>query len=146
MNLEKESNYDVITKKPIPSVGTIVLGLVLISISIIVTLFITMPELGQSIIQAKGEILKGLLIGVTILPVFLFITIKGGKTWYKQWWSWAAVGITCIALVTITLVNIFGNQPKDMNDDINNGMNIEEGMNMEGTTSEDMNGDVVIME
>lgn len=148
MNLETKPSYDAAVKKPTLSVGTIVLGVALISVSIILTLFITIPELAQALIQAKGQILKGLFIGVTILPIFLFVTIKGGKTWYRQLWSWIAVGITCVALIGITFVSIFMNQPKDMNGDMNNGMQIEEGMNMEGTTSEDMStsGDVIIME
>nr|WP_307992588.1 hypothetical protein [uncultured Niameybacter sp.] len=143
MNLETKPSYNAAVKKQTLSVGTIVLGVALISVSIILTLLITVPELAQAIIQAKGQIFKGLFIGVTILPIFLFVTIKGGKTWYKQLWSWIAVGITCVALIGITLGSTFMNQPKDMN----GGMQMEEGMNMEGTTSEDMdaNGDVVIM-
>lgn len=144
MNLETEENYELAAKKPALSVGTILLGLLLISISVIITLFITMPEFAEALLQAKGQILKGVMVGATTLPVLLFITIKGGKKWYKQWWSWVAVGITCVALVTITFVGTSGSQPQDLN----GGMNMEEGMNMEGTISEDMgmSDGVVIVE
>ncbi|MEF9960550.1 MAG: hypothetical protein RR448_06715 [Niameybacter sp.] len=134
MNLETKQNIEVVTKKQKLTVGTIILGIGLISIPIIITLFLTVPELGQKILEAKSEIFKGMFIGVTILPVFLFVTIKGGKVWYKQWWNWAAIGITCIALVTITLVSTFTGQSQGLDEgvSIENGMDMEDGVDMSG--------------
>lgn len=144
MQLETKQNVENVVKKPTLSIGSIILGICLISIPIIVTLFIAIPSLGQTLLQEKSEIMKGMIIGITILPVFLFVAIKGGKLWYKQWWSWVAVGVTCIALVSITFIGSFGGSNQSMD----NGMNMEDGMNMGGDMgmSDDMKSEAIIME
>ena len=107
MELEtsKEQAYDMqlSAKKPKIKIGTMVIGIMLIAIPILITLFMTMPELWQGIMSAKGEIIKGAVIGLSTLPVLLFVVIKGGNAWYRKWWAWVACGITVIAVVAISL-------------------------------------------
>lgn len=103
-NEAKVYNTQVVAGRPKIKVGTIILGVLLIAIPILITLFISMPQLWQTIMGAKGEIIKGAFIGLSTLPVLMFVAIKGGKTWYKKWWSWLAFGITIIAVVAISLV------------------------------------------
>ena len=91
-------------KKPKIKIGTMVIGVMLIAIPILITLFMTMPELWQGIMSAKGEIIKGAVIGLSTLPVLLFVVIKGGNSWYRKWWAWVACGITVIAVVAISLL------------------------------------------
>ena len=81
-----------------------VIGIMLITIPILITLFMTMPELCQGIMSARGEIIKGAVIGLSTLPVLLFVVIKGGNAWYRKWWAWVACGITVIAVVAISLL------------------------------------------
>lgn len=108
MELEtsKEQAYDMqlSAKKPKIKIGTMVIGIMLIAIPILITLFMTMPELWQGIMSAKGEIIKGAVIGLSTLPVLLFVVIKGGNVWYRKWWAWVACGITVIAVVAISLL------------------------------------------
>ena len=107
-------------------VGTIIMGILLIAIPILITLFMSRPELWQAIMGAKGEIIKGAVIGLSTLPVLLFVVIKGGNAWYKKWWAWVACGITLIAVVTISLLGVTGSNPSDdagtMEMQINKGM------------------------
>ena len=114
--------------KPKVKIGTMVIGAVLITIPILITLFITVPELWQTIMSAKGEIIKGACIGLSTLPVLLFIVIKGGKTWYKRWWAWLAFSITVIAVVTLSLVGNTQSSSNDMNMDMNTEMQMDKGM------------------
>ena len=108
MELEtsKEQAYDMqlSAKKPKIKIGTMVIGVMLIAIPILITLFMTMPELWQGIMSAKGEIIKGAVIGLSTLPVLLFVVIKGGNAWYRKWWAWVACGITVITVVAISLL------------------------------------------
>ena len=43
-------------------------------------------------------------IGTMVIPVLLFVVIKGGNAWYRKWWAWVACGITVIAVVAISLL------------------------------------------
>lgn len=85
-------------------VGSIIIGVLLIAIPILIALFISMPQLAQVLLGAKSEIIKGMIIGVSTLPVILFVAIKGGKVWYKKWWAWAAFSVTIIAVLVISLL------------------------------------------
>lgn len=100
--------------KPKIKVGPIIIGAILITIPILITLFISVPELWQTIVGAKSEIIKGAFIGLSTLPVLLFVVIKGGKVWYKKWWAWLAFSVTIIAVVTISLVGNTQSAPADM--------------------------------
>lgn len=114
MNLQTRPSYNSGTKRTKFSFQTLILGIVFISISIILTLLVAIPELTQAVLAAKGEILKGVIVGITILPVLLFVTIKGGKFWYKKLWSWLSIGITCVALIAITLASVSRNELSDL--------------------------------
>lgn len=114
MNLQTRPSYNQGTKRTKFSFQTLILGIVFISISIILTLLVAIPELTQAVLAAKGEILKGVIVGITILPVLLFVTIKGGKFWYKKLWSWLSIGITCVALIAITLASVSRNELSDL--------------------------------
>lgn len=102
-NKAKVYDTQVNAKKSQIKVGSIIIGVLLIAIPILIALFISMPELWQAILVAKSEIVKGIVIGVSTLPVILFVAIKGGKTWYKKWWAWAAFSVTIIAVLVISL-------------------------------------------
>lgn len=99
-------------KKPQLKVGSIIIGILLISIPIFIALCISMPQLWQALIAAKGEILKGMFIGASTLPVILFVAIKAGKRWYKVWWAWTALTVTAVAVLSISLLGTpQGGQP-----------------------------------
>lgn len=126
MNLEKNvtTTVEMDPKPRLVQASTIMVGVLIIAIPIIVALLATKPELWQMIKDAKWEIIKGAGIGVSILPVFIFVTIKGGAMWYKKWWSWAAIGVTCVALVGIIMIADPSQAMGGMN-----GMDAMQGMN-----------------
>ena len=86
-------------------VSTIIVGILFICVSVVIALFVTNPTLLQQVMAQKGDILKGALIGVSALPIFLFLTIQGGKTWSKKWWVWVGIALTlCILLVIVAVM------------------------------------------
>lgn len=131
MQLErnKAKTYDtqVNAKKSQIKVGSIIIGVLLIAIPVLIALFVSMPQLGQSVLAAKSEIVKGMVIGVSTLPVILFVAIKGGKTWYKKWWAWAAFSVTIIAVLVISLSGAPQGAELDMG---MQGMYMDEGISM----------------
>lgn len=92
------------SKNKVP-VSTIITAFLLIIIPIVIGVLVCIPSFGQWMVTSKGEIFKGVLIGLSILPIFLFITIKGGEAWYKRWWTW---GVVAVAMIVLVLVVVFG--------------------------------------
>ncbi|MGL4736771.1 MAG: hypothetical protein ACRCW2_04870 [Cellulosilyticaceae bacterium] len=92
------------SKNKVP-VSTVITAFLLITIPVVMGLLVCVPAFGQWMLASKGDILKGALIGLSILPIFLFITIKGGTVWYKRWWTW---GVVTLAMAVLVLVVIFG--------------------------------------
>lgn len=126
-NKAKVYDTQVNAKKSQIKVGSIIIGVLLIAIPVLIALFVSMPQLGQAVLAAKNEIVKGMVIGVSTLPVILFVAIKGGKTWYKKWWAWAAFSVTVVAVLVISLVGA----PQDAGSDMGmQGMYMEEGIPM----------------
>ncbi|ONI42316.1 hypothetical protein AN639_12580 [Candidatus Epulonipiscium fishelsonii] len=80
-------------------VGAVLIILLTISISMI----ITFPEIRQSLLDAKSEILKSFIIGLSILPVMIFIIHNGGKNWTKSKLSWIILIIACGAVFYISV-------------------------------------------
>lgn len=126
-NKAKVYDTQVNAKKSQIKVGSIIIGVLLIAIPVLIALFVSMPQLGQAVLAAKNEIVKGMVIGVSTLPVILFIAIKGGKTWYKKWWAWAAFSVTVVAVLVISLVGAPQGAESDMG---MQGMYMEEGIPM----------------
>lgn len=104
MELGTKDMTAAVKRKDRPKVSTIAISLLMIGISISIALLICIPDLWQQIMMIKWDILKGALVGISALPVFLFVTIKGGKEWYKKWWVWVSIAITLIAIVTIVML------------------------------------------
>lgn len=106
LEVRKKQAYDTqfSSRKPKLKIGTILIGIMLIAIPILITLFITMPDLWQAIVYAKSEILKGIFIGLSTLPVLIFVALKGGETWYKKWWTWIVCIVTVGTVVALSLL------------------------------------------
>lgn len=104
MQLETNVIMGKTKKKERLKVSTAIIAVLMIGISVLIALFVCMPDLWQQFMMVKWEVFKGALIGIGILPVLLFVTIKGGKEWYKKWWVWASVVIVMGALVTIVIL------------------------------------------
>lgn len=90
-------------KNKVP-VSTVITAFLLILIPIVMGALVCIPEFGQWLLFSKGDILKGIFIGISILPIFLFITIKGGATWYRRWWAWGVVALSMFVLVLIVIL------------------------------------------
>lgn len=88
-----------------PNVGTIIVGLLIILIPITIGGLINMPEMMEWIKSSWKEIAKAAVVGFSMLPVILFVTIKGGSLWYKKWWTW---GLLIIGVVSIFTLSILG--------------------------------------
>ncbi|OON93173.1 MAG: hypothetical protein ATN32_09120 [Candidatus Epulonipiscium fishelsonii] len=84
-------------------INAILITLLTISISMI----ITFPEIRQILLNSKSEISKSFLIGLSVLPVMIFVINNGGKNWTKNKLSWIVLLITCGA---IFYISISGNQ------------------------------------
>lgn len=113
LEIRKKQAYDtqIASKKTKIKIGTILIGIMLIAVPILITLFITMPDLWQAIVYAKNEILKGIFIGLSTLPVLLFVALKGGETWYKKWWTWIVCVVTVGIVVALSLVGTTSMDP-----------------------------------
>lgn len=85
--------------------GTTILGgLALMLVPIAIGVLMTMPQVMTWLIVSWKEIIKGGVVGLSILPVILFATIKGGTMWYKKVWTWGMILIAVVAVVTISLM------------------------------------------
>ncbi|MGL4800067.1 MAG: hypothetical protein ACRCWY_11840 [Cellulosilyticaceae bacterium] len=104
MELETQQAVTITAKKEKVKVSTIIGGIIILAVSIGIAVLICMPQTLQQIMMVKGEVMKGILLGLMSLPIFLFVTIKGGKIWYKKWWTWTAIGIVVIALSVVGVV------------------------------------------
>lgn len=105
MELQTQKGETVTSNREQLKVSTIFLAIVMIALSVSVALFICKPDLWQQVMMVKGDLLKGAVIGFTALPVLLFVTIKGGKTWFKKWWVWASISITVIGLILVATLS-----------------------------------------
>lgn len=119
LEVRKKQSYEgqISSKKPKMKIGTILMGMMLVAIPVLITLFITMPDLWGIMVDAKSDILKGVAIGLSTLPVLIFIALKGGETWYKKAWTWIVGLITIGAIVVLSLVGTTSMESmQDMND------------------------------
>lgn len=90
--------------------STVMMGFLLIIIPVLMGVLVCIPTFGQWVIASKGDIFKGFIVGVSLLPVLLFIAIKGGEIWYKRWWTWGiiAVSIGILALIVVMSKGVVG--------------------------------------
>lgn len=119
LEVRKKQSYEgqISSKKPKMKIGTILMGMMLVAIPVVITLFITMPDLWGMMVDAKSDILKGVAIGLSTLPVLIFIALKGGETWYKKAWTWIVGIITIGAVVVLSLAGTTSMESmQDMND------------------------------
>lgn len=119
LEVRKKQSYEgqISSKKPKMKIGTILMGMMLVAIPVVITLFITMPDLWGMMVDAKSDILKGVAIGLSTLPVLMFIALKGGETWYKKAWTWIVGIITIGAVVVLSLAGTTSMESmQDMND------------------------------
>lgn len=83
---------------------TILIGFSLILVPIAIGVLMTMPQVMIGLATAWKEIMKGIVIGLSILPVILFVTIKAGTLWYKKAWVWIIIIIAVGTVITIGLI------------------------------------------
>lgn len=96
------------------NIGNLVIGLLIILIPIMIGALINRPELLEWIKTSWKEIAKAAVVGFSMLPVILFVTIKGGEGWYKKWWTWALIAIGVIAIFIISIVGVNSSSMGDM--------------------------------
>lgn len=107
------------------NLGAMITGIAMIAIPVIVGIFVTKPELLDLLLASKVDVLKGGLMGFSILPVFLFVGIKGGATWYKRFWAWLLILMGTVIIGTL----IFTTEPSMGGIGGMGGMNSMDGMN-----------------
>lgn len=95
-------------------VSTIFIGLGILIIPIGIGVLINMPEVMEWVKLYWKEISKGIMIGVSILPVMLFVTIKGGGCWYKRWWTWGLLVIVIAMVIGISFLGSAGTETEVM--------------------------------
>ncbi|MGL6174470.1 MAG: hypothetical protein ACRC1P_07660 [Cellulosilyticaceae bacterium] len=83
---------------------TILLGFSLILVPIAIGVLMTMPQVMTWITISWKEIIKGAVVGLSILPVILFATIKGGAMWYKKVWVWGLITVAVLVVMAISLM------------------------------------------
>lgn len=104
---------------------TILVGVLLVGVPVCVALFINKPELFQTLKNFKWDILKGAVMGLSSLPVLIFVGIKGGSNWYKKIWCWAILAIMLVGILTMVLMGSTSTMPQDMMSMPGDGMSSE---------------------
>lgn len=104
--MELETNQTSIKLRKKTKTTTIILGVILVTIPVCVALFMSMPGLLMALKSSLGEITRGAVIGVSALPVLLFVGIKGGNEWYKKVWCWC---VLVLMVIGISLIVFLGN-------------------------------------
>ncbi|MGL4345043.1 MAG: hypothetical protein ACRCTE_07595 [Cellulosilyticaceae bacterium] len=94
-----------ITTKNKTKASTVITGFLLVAIPILIGLLVCFPAVTGWAMMSKAQIIKGVMIGLSGLPVLLFITIKGGVDWYKRWWTWTILALTIITLLLIVVLS-----------------------------------------
>lgn len=102
-------------------VSVVMVGFILILVPAIIGFLLCMPTFGQWIMNSKGELFKGAVIGFSSLPIFLFITIKGGERWFKSWWTWSILSVVLILMVVVVFVSKGSVQGSEMGGAIPSG-------------------------
>lgn len=88
------------------NIGTLLIGLLIILIPVTIGGLINMPEMMEWIKGSWKEIAKSAVVGFSMLPVILFVTIKGGAVWYKKWWTWGLLIVGVAAIFTLSIIGV----------------------------------------
>lgn len=88
MELQTNERQEVISLKKQTKVLTIVLGIALILIPVGITVILNVQGIFETLKTNLGEIGRGIIIGITTLPVMIYIGLKTEGKWYKKAWAW----------------------------------------------------------
>ncbi|WP_010166486.1 hypothetical protein [Candidatus Epulonipiscium viviparus] len=83
-------------------------GLLLSMISMCIALVIVFPEIRNWFIINQEVILNNMLIGISILPVFMIVVLKDATNWYKKFSSWFTFILSGCAIVATVLYSTYG--------------------------------------
>ncbi|MGL4362480.1 MAG: hypothetical protein ACRCSG_04295 [Cellulosilyticaceae bacterium] len=138
MEIERSTNKINVRKDRL-NIGTVIGALLVLIISVVVVAMICIPSFMQTIMSVKGELLKGMAIGICALPLFVFVTTKGGADWYKKRWSWICILFMVVVIISIAF-KTGGTIGSNMNNNMYNmGNGKDEMNNMSGNMNFNMN-------
>ena len=101
MELQTNGNQEIISLKKKTKILNVVLAIALIIIPVGIAVLMNVQGVLGTLKMHIGEIGRGIVIGVTTLPVMIYIGIKTEGKWYTKVWAWVVLMLMLVGILAV---------------------------------------------